>query len=61
MSRSGCYECRICWYLYDPEQGDETAQVPAGTAFEQLPEDWHCPQCDNSKQSFLACAEVRTE
>ncbi|QFY44795.1 rubredoxin [Candidatus Methylospira mobilis] len=58
MSRSGCYECRICWYLYDPELGDDSAQIAAGTRFEQLPPDWSCPQCDNPRQVFLACADA---
>ncbi len=46
-------ECRICWYVYDPAQGDEVAQIPAGTPFTALPDDWHCPQCDSGKQMFL--------
>ena len=26
-------ECRICWHVYDPEQGDELGQIAAGTPF----------------------------
>ena len=22
-------ECRICWHVYDPEQGDELGQIAA--------------------------------
>lgn len=46
-------ECRICWYLYDPAEGDAMEQIPAGTPFAALPEHWRCPQCDNGKDSFL--------
>lgn len=46
-------ECRICWYVYDPADGDEMEQIAPGTPFAQLPEHWRCPQCDNPKQSFL--------
>jgi rubredoxin len=46
-------ECRICWYVYDPAEGDEVEQIPPGTPFSGLPEHWRCPQCDNGKESFL--------
>lgn len=31
----------------DPEHG-----IPAGTAFEDLPADWKCPRCKQSKDKF---------
>lgn len=46
-------ECRICWYVYDPAEGDEVGQVPAGTGFAALPESWRCPSCDAGKEAFL--------
>ena len=46
-------ECRICWYVYDPADGDAMEQIAPGTPFAALPEHWRCPQCDNPKQSFL--------
>lgn len=46
-------ECKICWYVYDPDLGDEYWQIPAGTAFTDLPEHWSCPDCDGKKQDFL--------
>lgn len=50
------FECRICWYLYDPAEGDEYEQVPPGTAFDELPPHWRCPQCDAERSAFLpAC------
>ena len=39
-------ECGICWHVYDPAEGDPVWQVPAGTPFTGLPEDWRCPKCD---------------
>ncbi len=51
------YECRICWYLYDPSEGDTFEQIPAGTAFQQLPGHWRCPQCDAEKFVFLPVDE----
>ncbi len=46
-------ECRICWYMYDPEVGDSTEQIPAGTPFLELPGHWRCPQCDSGPDAFL--------
>ena len=28
------WECMVCGYIYDPEEGDADADIPAGTAFE---------------------------
>ncbi|WP_315700801.1 MULTISPECIES: rubredoxin [unclassified Bradyrhizobium] len=47
-------ECGICWTHYDPAQGDAVAQIPAGTPFSALPEDWRCPTCDAPKSKFMA-------
>ena len=38
--------------VYDPEVGDPDSGIPAGTAFEDLPEDWVCPVCGVGKDSF---------
>jgi rubredoxin len=46
------YECSVCGYIYDPQEGDADSGVPAGTAFENLPEDWVCPICGAEKSEF---------
>jgi len=46
-------ECKICWYVYDPAQGDAYWQIPTGTPFAELPEHWSCPNCDGAKEGFL--------
>lgn len=51
------YECKVCWYQYEPEQGDDVAQIPPGTAFADLPADWCCPGCDAHKSTFLKVTE----
>ena len=30
------YECTVCGYIYDPEEGDSDGGITAGTAFEKL-------------------------
>jgi rubredoxin len=46
------YECTVCGYIYDPEQGDPGNNISQGTPFEKLPEDWVCPVCGASKDQF---------
>lgn len=46
------YICTVCGYLYDPELGDDDGGIAAGTAFEELPDDWLCPVCGAGKDVF---------
>ena len=46
------WRCMVCGYIYDPEVGDSDSGVPAGTSFEELPDDWRCPVCGASKDLF---------
>lgn len=48
------YKCTICGYIYDPEKGDPDSGIAPGTAFENLPTDWVCPQCGAPKDAFEA-------
>ncbi len=50
-------ECKICWYVYDPAQGDDYWQVPPGTPFSKLPEHWTCPVCDAPREGFMVLEE----
>ena len=46
------YECTVCGYIYDPALGDSDGGIAPGTAFEDLPEDWVCPECGVEKDMF---------
>jgi len=46
------YECIVCGYIYDPAKGDPDNGVAPGTAFEELPDDWVCPDCGVGKSEF---------
>jgi rubredoxin len=46
------FECEVCGYIYDPAAGDADSGVAAGTAFENLPDDWVCPLCGADKTAF---------
>ncbi len=46
------YKCTVCGYIYDPEKGDPDSGIKPGTPFEELPEDWVCPECGVGKDEF---------
>lgn len=46
------YICTKCNWIYDPIVGDPKGNVVPGTPFENLPEDWVCPQCGATKDKF---------
>jgi len=46
------YKCLICSYIYDPALGDPENGITAGTAFEDLPDDWTCPECGAGRDEF---------
>ncbi len=46
------YKCLMCGYIYDPAVGDPDNGVAAGTAFEDLPDAWTCPECGVGKDEF---------
>jgi rubredoxin len=46
------WECQVCGYIYDEEQGDPENGIDPGTKFEDLADDWVCPVCGASKDQF---------
>lgn len=46
-------ECGVCWWVYDPDAGDDEAQVPPGVGFDELPASWVCPRCGAAKARFV--------
>lgn len=47
------YQCKVCGYVYDPEEGDPDGGIAPGTAFEDIPDDWQCPVCGVSKSELV--------
>jgi flavin reductase (DIM6/NTAB) family NADH-FMN oxidoreductase RutF/rubredoxin len=47
------YRCTVCNYVYDPVVGDTDGNIPAGTAFEKIPDTWRCPVCGADKSKFV--------
>jgi rubredoxin len=47
------WQCTVCGYIYDPAIGDKMS-IPPGVAFEDLPDNWTCPECGAGKDMFEA-------
>ena len=48
------YKCVVCGHIYDPKAGDPASNIPPGTSFESLPDDWVCPICQVGKEYYVA-------
>ncbi len=46
------YVCEVCGWVYDEAVGDPDNGIAAGTAFEELPDDFVCPLCGVGKDNF---------
>jgi rubredoxin len=44
--------CESCGFIYDPADGDPDGGIPAGTSFDDIPDDWFCPVCGARKADF---------
>ncbi|MCD7947514.1 MAG: acyl-CoA dehydrogenase family protein [Oscillospiraceae bacterium] len=48
------YVCCGCGNEYNPEIGDPEGDIPPGTLFEKLPDEWTCPECGEEKDMYIA-------
>ena len=46
------YVCNVCGYVYDEAAGDPDNGIAPGTKFEDLPDDFVCPLCGATMDSF---------
>jgi rubredoxin-NAD+ reductase len=46
------FRCRYCSHVYDESLGDPATGIAPGTRFENLPEDWICPECGAAKSDY---------
>jgi rubredoxin len=44
--------CLICGFIYEEEKGLPEEGIPAGTKWENVPNDWLCPECGVGKFDF---------
>ncbi len=68
MSEYKIWECQVCAWIYDEAKGCPEEGIAAGTRWEDIPDQWTCPECGVSKADFdmvaissLASAAVQPE
>ena len=44
--------CMNCGWIYEQEKGDPFGGIEPGTAWEDVPDDWKCPDCGSLKAEF---------
>lgn len=51
------WQCQVCGFIYDEAEGLPDEGIEPGTLWEDIPDDWVCPDCGSSKDDF-AMAEI---
>lgn len=46
------WQCTLCAFIYDEAKGLPDEGIAPGTPWEQVPENWYCPDCSASKSDF---------
>jgi rubredoxin len=46
------WQCIICGYIYNEAHGDPEHGIAAGTKWDDIPDDWACPDCGAFKDDF---------
>ena len=46
------WECQVCGFIYREAVGMPEDGVMAGTAWDDIADEWECPQCGASKSDF---------
>ena len=46
------YMCLLCGFIYDEEQGWPEDGIAPGTKWEDISDDWVCPDCGAMKCDF---------
>jgi rubredoxin len=47
------WKCILCGFIYDEAKGLLEEGIPEGTLWDQIPEDWCCPECGVAKSKFV--------
>ncbi|WP_226702311.1 FAD-dependent oxidoreductase [Microbulbifer elongatus] len=61
MSDFRVWECQICGWIYDEAKGSPDDGIPPGTRWDDIPDDWVCPECGATKDEFEMLAVVASK
>ena len=50
------WQCTVCGFTYEEAEGMPEEGFPPGTPWEDIPEDWLCPDCGAGKADFAMIA-----
>lgn len=46
------WQCMVCGFIYDQELGLPEEGIAPGTSWDDIPDDWMCPDCGVGKEDF---------
>ena len=52
------WECMVCGFIYDEAEGWPEDGIAPGTRWEDVPDDWQCPECGVSKSDFALLSRI---
>lgn len=50
--------CTLCNYIYDEALGEPSQDIPPALKFDDLSDEWRCPECGSGKDMFQPCSCV---
>ncbi|MCC5825021.1 FAD-dependent oxidoreductase [Alkalimonas sp.] len=58
MSVYQVWECQVCGWVYDEAKGAPAEGIAPGTRWQDIPDDWLCPECGVGKEDFEMVART---
>jgi len=52
MSNNKIWQCMTCDFIYNEAEGLPEDGIAPGTSWEDVPDDWFCPDCAMGKDDF---------
>lgn len=46
------WQCIVCGFIYDEAKGLPEEGIAPGTSWDDIPDDWECPECSVGKDDF---------
>jgi rubredoxin len=53
QGKGRAWMCLICGWVYYEDEGCPEEGIAPGTAWDDVPDDWVCPECGATKDDFV--------